>query len=186
RYRPRGCGSVPARWVQVAMAAAPLERPDHRDQGGLFALAFGALGIVYGDIGTSPLYAFRESFEHADLDVSQTTAYGVASVVFWALVLIISIKYLLLVMRADNHGEGGILALTALLLPRRGLPTGTKRIIIALGVFGTALLYGDGLITPAISVLSAVEGFEVASSAFEAWVIPLAVVILIALFVAQR
>ena len=92
--------------------------------GGLVALAFGALGIVYGDIGTSPLYAFRESFEHAELDVSQANAYGVASVVFWALVIVISVKYLVLVMRADNHGEGGILALTALLLPEAGLPTG--------------------------------------------------------------
>ncbi len=129
------------------------------------ALAMGALGIVYGDIGTSPIYAFRESFEHVDLTVDTTNAYGVASVVFWALVVIISIKYLALVMRADNHGEGGILALTALLLPNKGLPQGRKRIVIALGVFGTALLYGDGLITPAISVLSAVEGFEVATSA---------------------
>ena len=85
-------------------------------------------------------------------------------------------------MRADNHGEGGILALTALLMPRHGLPTGTKRAIIALGVFGTALLYGDGLITPAISVLSAVEGFEVATTAFEAWVIPVSVAILVVLF----
>ena len=126
-------------------------------------LAFGALGIVYGDIGTSPLYAFRESFEHADLAVTQANAYGVASVVFWSLLIVISIKYLALVMRADNHGEGGILALTALLLPERGLPTGAKRAMIALGMFGTALLYGDGLITPAMSVLSAVEGFEVAS-----------------------
>ena len=153
---------------------------------GLIGLAFGALGIVYGDIGTSPLYAFRESFEHAELEVSQATAYGVASIVLWSLIIVISIKYLLLVMRADNHGEGGILALTALVLPRRGMPTGKTRAIIALGVFGTALLYGDGLITPAISVLSAVEGFEVASTAFERWVIPLAVGILIALFIAQR
>jgi KUP system potassium uptake protein len=150
------------------------------------ALALGALGIVFGDIGTSPLYAFRESFEHAELTVSQANAYGVASVVFWALITIISVKYLLLVMRADNHGEGGILALTALLMPTRGLPAGFKRAIIALGVFGTALLYGDGLITPAISVLSAVEGFEVATSAFERWVIPVAIVILVALFVVQR
>ena len=141
---------------------------------------------MYGDIGTSPLYAFRESFEHADLDVTRANAYGVASIVFWALVVIISIKYLTLVMRADNHGEGGILALTALLLPKRGLPTGAKRAIIALGVFGTALLYGDGLITPAISVLSAVEGFEVATTAFESWVIPVAVTILVALFLVQR
>jgi KUP system potassium uptake protein len=169
-------------------------RAAHADRGvgdrarhaGVVGLAFGALGIVYGDIGTSPLYAFRESFEHAELDVSRTTAYGVASVVFWSLLVIISIKYLLLVMRADNHGEGGILALTALLMPKRGLPSGRTALIIALGVFGTALLYGDGLITPAISVLSAVEGFEVATTAFESWVIPVAVVILIALFVVQE
>ena len=159
---------------------------DGRHPGRLLPLAFGALGIVYGDIGTSPLYAFRESFEHADLAVSQANAYGVASIVFWALIVIISIKYLLLVMRADNHGEGGILALTALLMPAKGMPVGAKRAIIALGVFGTALLYGDGLITPAISVLSAVEGFEVATTAFESWVIPVSVVILIVLFAVQR
>ena len=92
----------------------------------------------------------------------------------------------MLVMRADNHGEGGILALTALLMPNRGLPQGRKRAVIALGVFGTALLYGDGLITPSISVLSAVEGFEVATSAFERWVIPVSIVILVALFLVQR
>ena len=164
----------------------PVQHADEGTHGGLLALAFGALGIVYGDIGTSPLYAFRESFEHAELEVSRANAYGVASVVFWALVVIISIKYLMLVMRADNHGEGGILALTALLMPRQGLPTGTKRVIIALGVFGTALLYGDGLITPAISVLSAVEGFEVATDAFESWVIPVSVAILIVLFLVQK
>ena len=157
-----------------------------RGHGGITALAFGALGIVFGDIGTSPLYAFRESFEHVDLEVTQANAYGVASIVFWALIVIISIKYLSFVMRAENHGEGGILALTALLLPKRGLPTGAKRAIIALGVFGTALLYGDGLITPAISVLSAVEGFEVATTAFTSWVIPVAVTILVALFLVQR
>jgi KUP system potassium uptake protein len=172
-----GLGSLPV--VPVTDAA-------ERGNGGVAALAFGALGIVYGDIGTSPLYAFRESFEHADLDVTRANAYGVASIVFWALVVIISVKYLALVMRADNHGEGGILALTALLLPKRGLPTGAKRAIIALGVFGTALLYGDGLITPAISVLSAVEGFEVATTAFESWVIPVAVTILVVLFLVQR
>lgn len=149
-------------------------------------LAFGALGIVYGDIGTSPLYAFRESFEHADLAVSADNAYGVASVVFWSLLVIISVKYLLLVMRADNHGEGGILALTALLMPTHDRGSSVRRAIISLGVFGTALLYGDGLITPAISVLSAVEGFEVATTAFEAWVIPVSIAILVVLFAVQR
>ena len=149
------------------------------------ALALGALGVVFGDIGTSPLYAFREAFEHQDLPVVESNALGVASIAFWALIVIISIKYLALVMRADNQGEGGILALTALIMPRT--PSG-KRVaaLVLLGIFGTALLYGDGLITPAISVLSAVEGFEVASSAFEAWVIPLACAILVGLFLVQR
>lgn len=150
------------------------------------ALGFGALGIVYGDIGTSPIYAIRESFDHADLAVTVDNAYGVASVVFWALIIVISVKYLALVMRADNHGEGGILALTALMAPHSGNVKGRLAVIVSLGVFGTALLYGDGLITPAISVLSAVEGFEVASSAFEDLVIPVSIVILIGLFAVQR
>ncbi|HET6663833.1 MAG TPA: KUP/HAK/KT family potassium transporter, partial [Acidimicrobiales bacterium] len=160
---------------------------DHTPDGahlGAFALALGALGVVFGDIGTSPLYAFREAFEHQDLEVTTTNALGVASIAFWALVIIISVKYLALVMRADNRGEGGILALTALVMPAdRRRATGG---LVLLGVFGTALLYGDGLITPAISVLSAVEGFEVASSAFEGWVVPLACVILVALFAVQQ
>ncbi len=150
------------------------------------ALAFATLGIVFGDIGTSPIYAFRESFEHAGLEVTRTNAYGVASVVFWALLVVISLKYLFLVMRADNSGEGGILALTALVMPKPGeSPTRIGGAVITLGVFGTALLYGDGLITPAISVLSAVEGFEIASSAFTKLVIPVSVGILIALFAVQ-
>ncbi|HYD09636.1 MAG TPA: potassium transporter Kup [Acidimicrobiales bacterium] len=159
---------------------------DHgRSQAATGALALGALGVVFGDIGTSPLYAFREAFEHQDLVATHTNALGVASIAFWALVIIISIKYLALVMRADNHGEGGILALTALVMPK-AKPGRTAAGLVLLGVFGTALLYGDGLITPAISVLSAVEGFEVASSAFEDWVLPLACAILIALFLVQK
>jgi KUP system potassium uptake protein len=157
----------------------------HQAKNSTRALAFGTLGIVYGDIGTSPIYAFRESFERAELDVTMTNAYGVASLVFWSLAIVISLKYLALVMRADNRGEGGILALTALV----GRTGGRARLtagVITLGVFGTALLYGDGLITPAISVLSAVEGFEVATDAFSRWVIPLAVVILVGLFLVQR
>jgi KUP system potassium uptake protein len=159
---------------------------EHPERGN-WPLAFATLGIVFGDIGTSPIYAFRESFEHSELIVTQQTAYGVASVVFWSLLIVISAKYLMLVMRADNHGEGGILALTSLVIPAAGEPI-TRRgaAIITLGVFGTALLYGDGLITPAISVLSAVEGFEVATSAFADWVIPVSIVILIALFSVQR
>lgn len=155
--------------------------------GGTVALAFGTLGIVFGDIGTSPIYAFRESFDHSRLDLDAPAAYGVASIVFWALLVIIAAKYLFLVMRADNHGEGGILALTALVMARNGdSPSRVRAAVITLGVFGTALLYGDGLITPAISVLSAVEGFEVATPAFSDWVIPVSVVILVALFAVQH
>lgn len=158
----------------------------HGNIGGVAALSLGALGIVFGDIGTSPLYAVRESFEHHNLDTHDpTNALGVASVVFWALVLIISIKYLMFITRADNRGEGGILALTAMIRPK-GKMSGKTTVVVALGVFGTSLLYGDGLITPAISVLSAVEGVERVSTGFNAWVVPLAAGILAALFLVQR
>ena len=163
------------------------DHSSHGHKAGMGALALGALGIVYGDIGTSPLYAFRESFEHHDLDAQNpVNALGVASVVFWALVIIISIKYLMLVMRADNNGEGGILALTAMVMPKGKTMTQKAAVVVALGVFGTALLYGDGLITPAISVLSAVEGLGKVSSVFDDLVIPMAAVILAILFVVQR
>jgi KUP system potassium uptake protein len=150
------------------------------------ALALGALGIVYGDIGTSPLYAFREAFEHQHLDpTNEVNALGVVSIAFWALVIIISIKYLAIMMRADNHGEGGILALTAMIMPKGA---GSRKIsfAVALGIFGTALLYGDGLITPAISVLSAVEGVQEATTALDSLIIPIAVGILAVLFLVQK
>ena len=160
---------------------------EHRQAGGTTALAFGTLGIVFGDIGTSPLYSVRESFHHAELPINLTMAYGVASLAFWSLIIVICLKYLLLVMRADNHGEGGILALTSLVIPPEGQSvTRIAAAVVTLGVFGTSLLYGDGLITPAISVLSAVEGFEVATPAFADWVVPISVVILIALFLVQK
>lgn len=114
--------------------------------------------------------------------VDNINVYGVCSLAFWALVIIISVKYLFLVMRADNRGEGGILALTALVMPKRGSTTAKAGLLVGLGVFGTALLYGDGIITPAISVLSAVEGLGEVSSSFDSWVIPIAVVILLGLF----
>lgn len=154
----------------------------------LLATSVGALGIVYGDIGTSPLYAFRESFHAAEgLGVNRASVFGVLSLVFWALVLVVSVKYLIFVVRADNHGEGGILALAALIVPaQKTRPTGLRWGLILLGLFGTALLYGDGIITPAISVLSAVEGLEVATPALEPYVIPIAVTILVALFAIQR
>ena len=157
---------------------------------GTISLALGALGVVYGDIGTSPIYALREAFngKNHELIVDRTNVYGVASLAFWSLVLIISIKYLLFVMRANNRGEGGILALTSLVMPSRHArkATGRRAALIALGVFGTALLYGDGVITPAISVLAAVEGIELVSTSFTDWVVPIAVAILVALFSVQR
>ncbi|HSJ84291.1 MAG TPA: potassium transporter Kup [Acidimicrobiia bacterium] len=165
------------------MAASP-----KRGKRYLLVMSVGALGVVYGDIGTSPLYAFRESFHVAEgLAVDRAGVFGVLSIMFWALVLVVSVKYLIFVMRADNHGEGGILALTALIVPRRKAPTtGLRWALILLGLFGTALLYGDGMITPAISVLSAVEGLEVAAPGLAPYVVPIAVVILIALFSIQR
>jgi KUP system potassium uptake protein len=155
---------------------------------GTAALALGALGVVYGDIGTSPLYSLKEAFTEKShiMTVDRINVYGICSLAFWALVIIISIKYLLFVMRADNKGEGGILALTALVMPKRGPVAAKAGLLVALGIFGTALLYGDGIITPAISVLSAVEGLEEVSPAFSSWVIPIAIVILLGLFMVQK
>ena len=154
---------------------------------GKSGLVVGALGVVYGDIGTSPLYAFKEAFteETHVLEVDQINVFGVCSLAFWSLVLIISIKYLYFVMKADNHGEGGILALTSLVM-KKNQKVVKAGALVTLGVFGTALLYGDGIITPAISVLSAVEGMETINKSFKDWVIPIAVVILIGLFLVQR
>jgi KUP system potassium uptake protein len=159
----------------------------HATTVGTGALALGALGVVYGDIGTSPLYALRETFNghNHEMLVDRTNVYGVCSLAFWSLVVIISIKYLAFVMRADNKGEGGILALTALIIRRRGSQVARAGLLVSLGVFGTSLLYGDGVITPAISVLSAVEGLEEVSASLADWVIPIALVILIVLFLAQ-
>jgi KUP system potassium uptake protein len=151
----------------------------------LTALSLGALGVVYGDIGTSPLYALRESLEGHGLAPNPTNVLGVLSLIFWSLILVISIKYIIFVMRADNDGEGGILALTALLMPSRLVRGGGRWVLISLGLFGTALLYGDGIITPAISVLSAVEGLKIVTTAFEPFIVPIAIVILILLFLIQ-
>ena len=154
---------------------------------GTAMLALGALGVVYGDIGTSPLYALREAFNgHGhEMTVDKANVYGVCSLAFWSLIIIISIKYLMLVMRADNKGEGGILALTALIMRKREPRVAKAGLLVALGIFGTSLLYGDGVITPAISVLSAVEGLEEVSASLAQWVIPIAIVILVCLFLVQ-
>lgn len=141
--------------------------------------------MVYGDIGTSPLYALRESLEGHGLAANPTNVLGVLSLIFWALILVVSIKYLVFVLRADNDGEGGTLALTALLMPRFLKRGGRRWLLISLGLFGASLIYGDGIITPAISVLSAVEGLKVVTTAFEPFVVPIAIAILVLLFLVQ-
>ena len=152
----------------------------------LAALALGALGVVYGDIGTSPLYAMRECFHGANgIAVTPAHVLGVLSCIVWSLILIITVKYLAWVMRADNRGEGGILALMALIM-RRPSDGRLRPAVIAVGILGAALVYGDGIITPAMSVLSAVEGLNVATSVFEPFLVPIALVIIVALFLVQR
>ena len=165
-------------------SAADDDHPDHRRY--LAATALAALGIVYGDIGTSPLYAFRESFHPSHgIALIPENVLGILSLIFWALMIVISVKYLALILRADNQGEGGILALTAQVAPLRAQSRHGRRILVLLGLFGASLLYGDGIITPAISVLSAVEGMEVVTPLFTPYVIPLTIAILIGLFVMQ-
>ena len=150
-------------------------------------LSLGALGIVYGDIGTSPIYALRESLHGAyGVHASPENVLGVLSLIFWSLILVIPVKYLGFIMRADNNGEGGIIALTALVIPSGRPPEGVRKLLVAAGLFGAALLYGDSMITPAISVLSAVEGLEVATPFFQPYVIPITVAILLGLFSFQR
>jgi KUP system potassium uptake protein len=148
----------------------------------LAALSLGALGVVYGDIGTSPLYAFRESFK-PEYGVTPDTAaiYGVLSLIVWALIVIVSVKYLVVMLSLDNRGEGGIMALLALILSIRRRP-----VFLGLGLFGAALLYGDGVITPAISVLSATEGLVLVEPSFAPWVVPATLVLLFLLFAVQR
>jgi KUP system potassium uptake protein len=154
----------------------------------LLITSVGALGVVFGDIGTSPLYAFREAFHAAEgLEVDVESVLGILSLMFWSLILVVTIKYLVFVMRADNHGEGGILALTALAEESSSKRSKQARqALLLVGLFGTALLYGDGVITPAISVLSAVEGLEVVAPALDSWVTPIASLIIIGLFLIQR
>jgi len=146
-----------------------------------------ALGVVFGDIGTSPLYALRESFAGAGAPVlDRPDLLGVLSLILWALVLVISVKYLVFILRADNQGEGGIIALVALLNPWRSKPSEPRFWLMLLGLFGACLLYGDGTITPAISVLSAIEGLHVAAPGLAAFVVPVTIVILVGLFAVQR
>jgi KUP system potassium uptake protein len=152
----------------------------------LAALALGAIGVVYGDIGTSPLYTLQTALSHDGMHPTRESIYGVLSLIFWALIIVVSLKYVLFIMRADNKGEGGIMALMALALRGVGRQPKLRWLLAIIGIFGAALFYGDGVITPAISVLSAVEGVKVAAPGLAHWVVPVTAVILFFLFALQR
>jgi KUP system potassium uptake protein len=188
---PEGPASASAATAPVAPSHPPTSVPPapahshHKDP--LLTLALTALGVVFGDIGTSPLYAFRECLHgpHAVAPV-RDNVFGVLSLIFWSLTIVIALKYLAYVLRADNRGEGGILALMAL-ASKATTGTGARhRVVFVLGLFGASLLYGDGMITPAVTVLSAVEGLEIAHPGFHRYVIPITIGILIGLFMIQR
>jgi KUP system potassium uptake protein len=152
----------------------------------LLVLSLAALGVVYGDIGTSPLYALRECF-HGPHSIVPTPGniLGVLSLIFWSLIIVISVKYLVFVLHADNHGEGGILSLTALATPIKPSGKSERWVLIVMGIFGAALLYGDGVITPAISILGAMEGLTVATPLFNPYIVPITIAIIVALFLLQ-
>jgi KUP system potassium uptake protein len=155
-------------------------------QSSLAALTLGAIGVVYGDIGTSPLYAFKEVFASGHLEVTPSNVTGILSLFFWTLTVIVSIKYVALIMRADNHGEGGLMALLALASHSVQDNPRLRRMLMTLGVFGVALFFGDGVITPAISVLSAVEGLEVVTPRATPYILAISLGVLLALFIVQK
>jgi KUP system potassium uptake protein len=168
-----GRSSVPGEFVSASKSSLP-------------ALTLGAIGVVYGDIGTSVLYAFKEVFASGHVPITPENVMGVLSLFFWALTIIVSVKYVVLIMRADNSGEGGLMALLALAsLSTRNTPK-VRGALMVLGIFGVALFFGDGVITPAISVLSAVEGLEIITPAAKPYVVPISLFVLIMLFLVQR
>jgi KUP system potassium uptake protein len=150
------------------------------------ALTLGAIGVVYGDIGTSPLYALKEVFAHGRLPLTPDNIMGILSLMFWTLTIIVSLKYVTLILRADNNGEGGLIAMLALASTAVADRPALRSKLLLLGIFGTAIFFGDGVITPAISVLSAVEGLEVAAPGLKRYVVPITLVVLTALFIVQR
>ena len=169
------------------MSRVRIAAEDAGHRAGYKALVVGAIGVVYGDIGTSPLYTLREAFGPAGgLHMSEPTVLGVLSLVFWSLIVIVTIKYVTLILRADNRGEGGVLAMSALALRCTGSSKRLRNIVRGLSIAGLALFYGDGLITPAISVLSAVEGLKTAQPGLHHYVLPIATAVLVMLFVIQR
>ena len=158
----------------------------HRPSSSLAALTLGAIGVVYGDIGTSPLYALKEVFAHGHVPLTPQNIYGVLSLVFWTLTVVVSIKYVALILRADNNGEGGLIAMLALASQAvKDRPALRKRLLMV-GIFGTAIFFGDGVITPAITVLGAMEGLEVAAPGLHHYIVPLSLVVLTLLFLVQR
>ena len=169
----------------------PAHGPHSRSHGhgsiGLAGLVVGAIGVVFGDIGTSPLYTIREAFSlHYGLVADHNTVLGVLSMIFWSLTLVVTVKYVTIIMRADNEGEGGIMALMA--LAQRCMPKDSRLTYLVgiLGIFGASLFFGDGVITPAVTVLSAIEGLEVVAPQMHQWIVPIAVLVLVALFATQR
>ena len=165
------------------MRSSPSQSPSGSK---LAALTLGAVGVVYGDIGTSPLYALKEVFAHGRLDITQANIFGVLSLVFWTLTVIVSVKYVLLILRADNNGEGGLIAMLALASQAVKERPALRRRLLVLGIFGTAIFFGDGVITPAITVLSAVEGLGVVAPGLHDYIVPLTLMVLTLLFAAQR
>src|SRR6266704_1008525 len=163
------------------LTAAPADAVRKTHQG----LILGALGVVYGDIGTSPLYTVKQCIASIG-GISSDIVYGVLSLISWALVIVVTLKYVIVIMRADNRGAGGTLALTALALRSTSRRGRRHKLILAAGLVGASLFFGDGVITPAISVLSAVEGLKIATPLFEPYVIPITMALLVGLFLVQR
>ncbi|MCE1182991.1 MAG: KUP/HAK/KT family potassium transporter, partial [Rhodocyclales bacterium] len=158
------------------------------DKSRMAKLTLAALGIVYGDIGTSPLYSIKEVFggEHHPVPITPDNVLGVLSLFFWSLAIVVTIKYVSFIMRANNKGEGGIIALMTLALHKGQSSDWQQKVLITLGLFGAALFYGDGVITPAISVLSAVEGLEIITPTFKPYILPITLIVLVGLFLFQR
>src|SRR5690606_17479624 len=170
-----------------APASTAAHPPGHGPAGSQLALIIGAIGVVFGDIGTSPLYTLKEAFSpHYGLTSDHDTVLGVLSLAFWSLMVVVTLKYVTIIMRADNEGEGGIMALMA--LAQRTLRNGSRSAYVVgiLGIFGASLFFGDGVITPAISVLGAMEGLEVAAPGLHHFIVPMTIVVLVVLFAAQR
>jgi KUP system potassium uptake protein len=164
----------------MTISASAVSTPAAAEHPARAMLLVGALGVVFGDIGTGPIYALRESLRAAGGAEIQATVLGVLSLVFWAVVLVVALKYVVFVMRADNQGEGGTMALISLALPAAGR---RRTVLLGIGLGGASLFFGDAMITPAISVLSAIEGLQIATPVFKPYVVPVAAAVLVVLFV---